>query len=136
MHGIRNIKINERLEKQAPGCSFWNTLPHWPARGAASSATIGKADHWRVLTGTADSKNTGHSCDPGTRKALDCYCGHLSSLKKLGTGQRAGLYQEKSIKITEGQILRKRQWLPVKVFAFVNRWCNFELNDLRTLSAL
>lgn len=33
MHGNRNIKINARLKRQAPGCRncFWSTLPNQPA---------------------------------------------------------------------------------------------------------
>lgn len=47
MHGIGNIKINERLEKQAPACSIglWNVLPNWPAREAACSAAVRKVGH-------------------------------------------------------------------------------------------
>lgn len=126
-HGIRNT--NPRL--QLPEHTSTSAC-----QGSGPFRTIRKADHWRVIPGTAGAKNTRPRLRPGTRKALGCYRGHLSSLGKLGTGQRAGLYQEKTIRITKGRILGVKQRLLVKVFAVVNRWCNFEGNDLRTLPAL
>lgn len=96
MHGLRNLKISERLEKPALGCSFWNTLPNGPVWEAASSAT---AQRWTVSgssQGQLTSRTQCHSCDPGTRKALHSYCEHLSSLKMLGAGQRTGLYPRAS----------------------------------------
>lgn len=82
MHGIRNIKINERLEQQGPGCRngsgthFQTGLPFVSPSGRR---TTGPSQG--LLTSRAQS----HSCAPGTRMALGCYCAHLSSLRKLRT---------------------------------------------------